>query len=68
MYVLIIISAVSILSGYLYLFRPELIIRLSKASNRLISTDHSFIQYHKYSGIILLFVGVFLFFIGIKIM
>ena len=68
MYILIIVSFVSILSGYFYLFRPGFIIKMSKVSNRLISTDHNFIQYRKYSGVILLSIGVFLFFVGIKIM
>ena len=68
MYVLITISVVAILSGYFYLFRPDLIIKMSKASNRMIVTDHNFIRYHKYAGIALLTVGVFLFMVGINIM
>ncbi len=66
MLVLVIIGLLSIISGYLYVFRPDIVIKLSGIGNRLITTDYGFIRYHKFSGLVLLCVGCLLFYVGIK--
>ena len=66
MLALIIIGLLSIISGYLYFFRPDVIIKLSSIGNRLITTDYGFIRYHKLSGIVLLLIGCVLFYVGVN--
>ena len=62
---LVIIGLISLTAGYLYLFRPESIIRLSRIADRLISTDHQIIRHRTASGIAMLVAGCLIFYVGI---
>ena len=65
MFGLVIIGLISLIAGYLYLFRPESIIRLSRMGDRLVSTDHEMIRHRTASGIAMLVAGCLIFYVGI---
>lgn len=52
--------------AYLFLFAPSWLIRLSEWGNRLILTDHNAVLHRKFTGILLLCLGVAMFLVGLK--
>lgn len=66
MITLIVVGVISLFMGYLYLFRPESIIKLSSIGDRLISTDHELIRFRLVSGILMILAGGLMFIVGIN--
>lgn len=64
--VIVLIGVFSIITGYLCLFRPNTIIRLTEIGNRLIVTDYGYIQHRKISGLLFILIGTGLFYVGMK--
>ena len=63
---LIVVGVISLLMGYLYLFRPESIIKLGSLGNRLITTDHELIRFRLISGIFMILAGCLMFIVGMN--
>ena len=61
---LIVVGVISLLMGYLYLFKPESIIKLSSIGNRLVTTDHELIRFRLISGILMILAGGLMFIVG----
>ena len=61
---LIVVGVISLLMGYMYLFRPESIIKLSSIGNRLVTTDHELIRFRLISGILMILAGGLMFIVG----
>ena len=66
MIALIVVGVISLLMGYLYLFRPESIIKLSSIGNRLVTTDHELIRFRLISGILMILAGGLMFIVGMN--
>lgn len=63
---LVVVGVISLVMGYLYLFRPESIIKLSSIGNRLVTTDHELIRFRLFSGVLMLLAGGLMFIVGIN--
>ncbi len=63
---LIVVGVISLLMGYMYLFRPESIIKLSSIGNRLVTTDHELIRFRLISGILMILAGGLMFIVGMN--
>ena len=66
MIALIVVGVISLLMGYMYLFRPESIIKLSSIGNRLVTTDHELIRFRLISGILMILAGGLMFIVGMN--
>lgn len=62
--IFIFVGCCAIITGYVSLFRPGTIIKLSQIGNRLITTDYGYIRYHKVSGFMFISIGALLFYVG----
>lgn len=67
-FVFIAIGILSVVSGYILIFRPNTLIKWSHLGNRLILTDYGYIRHHRFSGIVLIVLGAFLFFTGMNLL
>jgi hypothetical protein len=65
---MVIVGLISVIVGYLYLFRPENIIKLGRIGNRLVSTDHAFIRHRTLSGIVMLAAGLLIAYVGLNLL
>ena len=63
---LVVVGVISLLMGYMYLFRPESIIKLSSIGNRLVTTDHELIRFRLISGILMILAGGLMFIVGMN--
>jgi hypothetical protein len=63
----IVVGCFSIIIGYISIFRPGTIIKLSRVANRLIITDYGYVRHHKLSGALFLIIGAILFYVGFQI-
>lgn len=64
---LIAVGCCSIITGYICIFRPDTIIKLSQLGNRMIVTDYGYVQHHIVSGVILVIIGAVLFYVGVTV-
>ena len=62
---LIAIGFLSLFSGYFYLFRPNVLIRLSRIGNRLVATDHELFRHRTLSGTVMLLAGLLIIYVGV---
>ena len=60
MVILIVVSAIALTFGLLFLFAPRALIRLSEWGNKPLFTDHGTIVHRKGVGIFLVVVALFL--------
>ena len=58
----ILIGAVCLAAGLMYLLAPGALVRVSEFLNRIISTDHKTIKYRFSAGLILIILGLFFLF------
>ena len=66
-YLLIMVGCFAIVTGYVSIFRPNTIIKLSQLGNRLVATDYGYVRYHKLSGFLFISIGAVLFYVGFSI-
>ncbi len=60
------LSLLSMAFAILFLFFPETLIKLSEWGNKMVFTDHNAVAHRKLVGVVLLFVGIFMFFVSWK--
>ena len=65
---LIIVGCFSIITGYICIFHPKTIIKLSQIGNRMIITDYGYVQHHKISGVVFIIIGAVLFYVGVTVL
>ncbi len=60
------LGLLSLTFSILFLFFPEVLLKLSEWGNRLVFTDHSAVLHRKVVGTVLFIAGLFMFFISWK--
>jgi len=65
-YVFIILGVLSIIVGLIFMINPRLIIKLNEFGNKVIFVDDAVLLYPRVFGTIMLFVSLYLLYIGWK--
>lgn len=60
----ILIGALCLVAGVMYLLAPEALVRISAFLNWIISTDHKTMKYRFGAGLIFILLGLFFFFMA----
>lgn len=63
--VLILLGLVFLFFSLLFFFYPRMIVRISEIGNKLIFTDHSTVAHRYWSGLVLLIMGLLMFYLGL---
>jgi hypothetical protein len=66
MFGLVIVGLMAVIMGYSFLFRPDFVRKLNQSGDRVVGTDHSFIQYRVIVGVGMLCAGAYIFFVGVQ--
>ena len=60
----ILIGIITLLLGFMYLFAPGTLIKLSSLLNQIVSTDHKTMKYRISVGVIFIIIGIFFLFMA----
>jgi len=60
----ILLAAVTMIIGLLFLIKPDLLIYLSSFFNRIVATDHKTIKYRVSVGLVFIALSIFFFFMA----
>jgi len=60
--IIVVIGVISVFSGLLMLFKPELLVKWGEALNRVLTTEEIFYQRRNFFGVLLLLAGIFMFY------
>ncbi len=58
----LLIGAICLVAGVMYLLAPEALVRISEFLNRIISTDHKTMKYRVTAGLLFIILGLFFLF------